>query len=54
MVTKNWLAADLRGLDKVAQMGSDRNPIAEIVVALNELAEQAMVGVLHPMEAERF
>jgi len=46
--------ATVTGLDKVAQVGSDRSPIAEIAVALQELAEQALVGLLNQTQAERF
>src|SRR5206468_5681561 len=42
------------GLDEVPQVGSNWSPVAEIVVALNELAEQAVFRFLHQAQTERF
>jgi len=46
--------AAVSGFDNVAQIGSERNAVAEIVITLDELAEEWTFGVVNQTKPERF
>ena len=46
--------AAVSGFDKVTQIGSERNAVAEIVMTLDELAEELSFGVVNQAKPERF
>jgi len=46
--------AAVSGFDKVTRIGSERNAVAEIVMTLDELAEELSFGVVNQAKPERF